>query len=168
LNEFWRWATAKGGAIPKEEPSIFEGFFIKIPKNKHSNRMKRALREKFEDEHIKKMLSSPTFLGCKSQRKWKVQGARVFRNHRYWMILLGLLTGMRREEPALLKVKHVKQVNGIWYFDLLDEELVPLLKDVGSPRLVPLPETLLDLGFIEARITRRPPEARLFPEAVSY
>ena len=75
---------------------------------------------------------------------------------------------MRREELIVLKVKHVKRSKaGIWYFDLLDDEVVPRLKDIGSPRHVPLHKHLLDLGFIKARIAGREPESALFPEAVS-
>ena len=162
LNEFWHWAAFKGEVIAKDNSSLMEGFFIPIKKNKYANRMNLALREKFEEEHIKKMLSAPVFLGCKSPRKWKERGPFVFRNHRYWMILLGLLTGMRREEPLLLKVKHVKRAGETWYFDLLDPELVPILKDGGSPRLVPLHEKLIELGFIADRVWGRPPEARYF------
>ena len=75
---------------------------------------------------------------------------------------------MRREEPIVLKVRHVKQKDSIWYFDLLDDEIVPLLKDVGSPRHVPIHKALLELGFIEARVIGRRPESALFPEAVSH
>jgi integrase len=168
LNECWRWATEKGQAIPKGVPSIFEGFFIPIPKNRIGRRMKIALRAKYDDQQIRKMLSAPLFLGCRSQRRWKESGNLVFRNHRYWMILLGLLQGMRREEPLILKVKHVKAKKAIWYFDLLDEEIVPLLKDIGSPRWIPLHKDLIKLDFLGARVFGRSPEARLFPEAVSY
>ena len=42
------------------------------------------------------------------------------------------------------------------------------LKDVGSPRDVPLHCDLLRLGFMEARVDGRDPEALLFPDAVSH
>ena len=89
-------------------------------------------------------------------------------DHRYWITLIGFLHGMRREEPIVLRVRHVKQKAGAWYFDLLDEEVVPRLKDIGSPRHVPLHKDLLDLGFIDARVAGRMPQSPLFPEAVSH
>ena len=113
-------------------------------------------------------MQAPTFLGARSARDWKTAGTLVVPDHRYWITLIGFLHGMRREEPIVLRVRHVKQNAGIWYFDLLDEEVVQHLKDVGSPRHVPLHKDLLDLGFIEARVAGRSPQSALFPEATSH
>ena len=168
LNEFWKWAAGKGEALPTGSPSIFAGSFVKVQKNRIGRRLRLELRRKFEEEEIATLLASPTFLGARSARDWKTEGTLVVPDHRYWVTLIGLLHGMRREEPIVLKVRHVKQKDGIWYFDLLDDEVVPLLKDVGSPRHVPLHKALLDLGFIDARVVGRRPESALFPEAVSH
>ena len=168
LNEFWKWAATKGAALPKETPSIFSGSFIKVQKNRIGRRLRLELRRKFEEEEIANLLTAPTFLGSRSYRNWKTAGNLVVPDHRYWITLIGFLHGMRREEPIVLKVRHVRQKGGIWYFDRLDEEVVPRLKDVGSPRHVPLHKDLLDLGFIEARVAGRPPQSALFPEAVSH
>ena len=167
LNEFWKWAAAKGAALQSGTPSIFAGSFIKVQKNRIGRRLRLELRRKFEEHEIVALLTSPTFLGARSARDWRTKGTLVVADHRYWVTLIGLLHGMRREEPIVLKVQHVKQKAGIWYFDLLDDEIVPLLKDVGSPRHVPLHRDLLELGFIDARVTGRRPESALFPEAVS-
>jgi integrase len=168
LNEFWKWAAGKGVALKAGRTSIFEGFFIEIKKSKLSKKLSAALREQFEEEEIRRIFVTPTFLGCKSRSRWKKPGHFVFRDHRYWMTLIGFLQGMRREEPLLLKVKHVKRQDGIWYFDLMDAALASQLKDIGSPRLIPLHVALLELGFIEARVDRRGPDEELFPEAVSH
>ena len=168
LNEFWKWAAGKGDALPSGSPSIFSGSFVKVQKNRIGRRLRLELRRKFEEEEIATLLTSPTFLGARSARDWKTKGTLVVPDHRYWITLIGLLHGMRREEPIVLKVRHVQQKDGIWYFDLLDDEVVPLLKDVGSPRHVPLHKALLDLGFIAARVTGRGLESALFPEAVSH
>ncbi|WP_165359577.1 site-specific integrase [Lichenibacterium minor] len=168
LNEFWKWAAGKGDALPSGSPSIFTGSFIKVQKNRIGRRLRLELRRKFEEDEIATLLASPTFLGARSARDWKTRGTLVVPDHRYWITLIGLLHGMRREEPVVLKVRHVKQKDGIWYFDLLDEEIVPLLKDVGSPRHIPIHKALLELGFIEARVEGRRPESALFPEAVSH
>lgn len=168
LNEFWKWAAGKGEALPSGSPSIFAGSFVKVQKNRIGRRLRLELRRKFEEGEIATLLASPTFIGARSARDWKTEGTLVVPDHRYWVTLIGLLHGMRREEPIVLKVRHVKQKDGIWYFDLLDDEVVPLLKDVGSPRHVPLHKALLDLGFIDARVAGRRPESALFPEAVSH
>ncbi len=168
LNEFWKWAAAKGAALQSGTPSIFAGSFVKVQKNRIGRRLRLELRRKFEEHEIAALLTSPTFLGGRSARDWKTKGTLVVPDHRYWITLIGFLHGMRREEPIVLKVRHVKQKAGIWYFDLLDDEIVPLLKDVGSPRHVPLHKDLLDLGFLDARIAGRRPDSALVPEAVSH
>ena len=168
LNEFWKWAATKGGALPKDTPSIFAGSFIKVQKNRIGRRLRLELRRKFEENEIAALMKAPTFFGARSARDWKTAGTLVVPDHRYWITLIGFLHGMRREEPIVLRVRHVKQKAGIWYFDLLDEEVVPHLKDVGSPRHVPLHKDLLDLGFIEARVAGRSPQSTLFPEAISH
>ncbi len=168
LNEFWKWAAGRGEALVSGSPSIFAGSFVKVQKNRIGRRLRLELRRKFEEGEIATLLASPTFLGARSARDWKTEGTLVVTDHRYWVTLIGLLHGMRREEPIVLKVRHVKQKDGIWYFDLLDDEVVPLLKDVGSPRHIPLHKALLDLGFIDARVAGRRPESALFPEAVSH
>jgi len=168
LNEFWKWAAAKGAALQSSTPSIFAGSFVKVQKNRIGRRLRLELRRKFEEHEIATLLASPTFVGARSARDWKTTGTLVVPDHRYWITLIGFLHGMRREEPIVLKVRHVKQRAGIWYFDLLDDEIVPLLKDLGSPRHVPLHKDLLDLGFIDARVAGRRPESALFPEAESH
>lgn len=168
LNECWKWGAEKAQALPREFPSIHAGFFIKIPKNKASKRVQQELRGRFSQDQLEKIFSSPLFLGVRSKSRWKERGVVVFRDHRYWMVIIGFLHGMRREEPFILKVRHVKELRGIWYFDLLAEDIAPLLKDVGSPRMVPLHKDLIELGFLDARVHNRDPDVALFPEAVSY
>jgi len=60
---------------------------------------------------------------------------------------------MRREEIFHLKVKHVREVEGIWVFDLHHHELS--LKNAASRRLAPLHRCLLELGFIETMVCGR-------------
>ena len=108
-------------------------------------------------------------MGAKSGHYWKQTGSLVTRDHRYWLPLIGALHGNRREEPTLLQVKHVRRTaTGIVYFNWTAPELFCGLKDVGSPRDVPLHLNILRLGFMEARVDGRDPEAPLFPEAVSF
>lgn len=168
ISELYKWASKQGEALPADAKSPCEGFFISIPKKRRGRRgLTSEARRPYTNEEIAALLNTPTFLGSRSYTRWKFPGELVFRDHRYWLVLIGLLHGMRREEPALLKVKHVKLDHGVWHFNLLDGELRDQLKAIGSPRLVPLHKCLLDLGFVEARVAGRNPEARLFPDAVS-
>jgi hypothetical protein len=65
-------------------------------------------------------------------------------------------------------VSQVVCIDGMWFFNLMDEEFEEDLKDVGSSRYIPIHDKLIEVGFLEARVTGRDPNARLFPEVVSY
>ena len=168
MNGFFLWCAGKGAALPKGTESICSGEFVSIPK-KAVRRHDDPSRIIYEDHQIRTLFSAPKFTGAKSGHYWKQTGPLVTRDHRYWLPLIGALHGNRREEPTLLRVKHVRRTAaGIAYFNWTAPELFGGLKDVGSPRDVPLHCDLLRLGFMEARVDGRDPEAPLFPEAVSF
>ena len=168
INQFFLWCADKGEALPKGTVSICEGESVKIdkpPVRKHDD----PARIFYTDDQIRALFSAPKFMGARSGHYWKRKGNRVVRDHRYWMALMGAFYGNRREEPAVLKVKHVRSTaSGVVYFNWKAPELASLLKAIGSPRDVPLHRDFLALGFMEARVYGRDPEAPLFPEAVSH
>jgi len=166
-NGFFLWCAGTGKALPNGTESICSGEFVKI-KKKPVRRRDDPSRVIYEDHQIRALFSAPKFMGAKSGHYWKQVGPLVTRDHRYWLTLIGALHGNRREEPTLLRVKHVRHTAGIAFFDWMAPELCDGLKDVGSPRDVPLHRDLLRLGFLEARVDGRDPEAPLFPEAVSH
>ncbi len=169
LHAFFLWCAGKGCALPKETESICKDEFVKIKKPKKHRSIDDDGHEIHQPAKITTVFSALKFMGCRSRWGWRYQGGLVVRGHRYWMPLIAASHGNRREVAALLKVKHVKKTAaGIWYFNWAATELSALLKDIGSPRDVPLHSTLLELGFLEARVLGRDPEARVFPEAVSY
>lgn len=168
LNGFFLWCAGKGAALPKGTESVCAGEFVCIPK-KAVRRQDDPSRIIYEDRQIRTLFSAPKYTGAKSGHYWKQTGPLVTRDHRYWLPLIGALHGARREEPTLLKVKHVRlTAGGVAYFNWTAPELYKGLKDVGSPRDVPLHRDLLRLGFMDARVHGRDPEAPLFPDAVSY
>lgn len=71
--------------------------------------------------------------------------ARGFRNDIYWYPKVALYSGMRLNEMSALPLSHIKQVEGIWYFDLHGLEV----KNEASERTVPLAQYLLDLGILD-------------------
>lgn len=86
----------------------------------------------------------------------------IVRDSLYWCPLIASLHGMRREEFAQLKVCHVRQIDGIWVFDLHHIEVKT--KNDSSPRYVPLHKDLLGLGFVEEVVHGRDRDEQLFPE----
>ncbi len=94
----------------------------------------------------------------------------------YWLPLLALFMGARREEIGQLRVQDVKPVayidddekrQEVWCIDITDtpddDALPNQIKNEASNRLVPLHPKLIGLGFIDY-VTKLPDQAgRVFP-----
>lgn len=70
------------------------------------------------------------------------------RPDRFWIPLIMLHSGARLEEIAQLDVTDLKEVGGVWVFDL-QEEGDKELKTVESRRTVPVHPLLIKLGLLE-------------------
>ena len=92
----------------------------------------------------------------------------------YWTPLIGLFSGLRLGEITSLYLDNIKEISGNhrekrWCFDILEEPDRPdkHLKTLSSRRIVPIHNTLLDLGFvefIELLKKKDPTRERLFQE----
>ena len=120
--------------------------------------VKKKSYEPFTDEDLRKLFGSEEFI---AQRTGKYP-------ERYWLLLILLHTGARREEIAQLGVADVQQKDGIWFFDITadPEELEggKTLKNAHSKRRVPVHSHVIGLGFLEYLERRRKEgSALLFP-----
>lgn len=97
-------------------------------------------RGEFSEEQIKTMLEE-----LDSRRLAK-------KDYAYWGTLIGIYTGARVNEVAQIMLDDIKQDNGVWYFDMNDDE-GKKLKNKASRRKVPIHQSLLDRGLIEHRDT---------------
>jgi len=99
-------------------------------------------------------LSLPTNL--KEQRKAysPAQIQLIFKNlpdksseypDHYWMPVIALYSGLRREEIAQLHLSNIIELDGIVCFDISGEHL----KTVTSARIVPVHPELIKLGFLK-------------------
>ncbi len=154
LSGIWPWAQANE-VITKGLPSIFEGLHINLKRVRGRQHKARDERPAWNHEELVTVLNAPLFFGTQSRRSWKKTGPHVLRDERYWGILIGCHSGMRRGEIFQLRVRHVvkDQETGIWHFNLMDPTLD--LKAEGSARWVPLHQNLLSLGVIEALVEGR-------------
>lgn len=91
-------------------------------------------------------------------------------SYRYWGVMLGIYTGARLNEIAQLTLADINQEEGIWYFDINDEDDEEeggqkRLKNESSKRRVPIHNALLEAGIIErvAKLKEKG-ETRLFPD----
>ena len=139
------------------------------PRRKFSERAKEGY-EPFTIDELNKIFRAPLFTGSKDdERNFAKPGPEIVRRHRYWAPLIALWSGLRMTEILQLETRDLKQVDGIWYFEVTDEEgaegLPRSLKTRQALRDVPLHHNLIKLGLIEWCKEQQGP--RLFPEAVA-
>ena len=86
--------------------------------------------------------------------------------HQYWLPRLGMYTGARLEELCQLHTGDIKQLDGIYYLDINDSRADQQLKNLQSPRIIPLHNSLIDAGFVEyiAGLNKYAADGLVFPE----
>jgi len=118
-------------------------------------------RKDYTREELKKIFSSPLYTSAGWAPPRKDLGKAL-----YWIPLLALYTGARREELAQLFVRDVRRGSeGIAYLSILetgdDEERT--VKNAGSRRAVPIHPDLISLGFLEY-VEGLPANGQVFPQ----
>ncbi|MFT6533912.1 MAG: integrase [Limimaricola cinnabarinus] len=106
------------------------------------------LRMPWTEERLRRFLTSPIYTGCFSEhRRWR-PGTTIIRDSLYWVPLIVLTIGSRIEEILLLKRSNFVRRNGV------DSLAIGLDCDQGgktedASRVIPIPQSLLDLGFAD-------------------
>jgi integrase len=141
VNDFFNWAI-KNGHYTASDKSPVEGLFV-------SKKAKLATatesREKFDEDEIKAIFGT----GYRE---------RFFAPDHYWIPLVCLFSGARREEVGDLLSANVKDVEGVPTF-FIEEG-----KTKDARRTVPIHQVLIELGFIEyAKARQEAGHAQLFP-----
>ncbi len=168
LKAFFAWesvAEVRG----KDAPDLTRGFHIKIEKSTNKVRSERNMAPV---KAIGELFNSPYWTGRASDYFLTRAGDVIVRDALYWIPLMVALHGLRREEAAQLRVRHIKSIVvpssekeiTIWYFDLTAGDLVLKEPTKGSPRCVPFHRTFEHLGFLEDKVFGRKPDEHLFPE----
>ncbi len=85
-------------------------------------------------------------------------------NYKFWIPIIALYTGARLNEIAQLYLSDIHQDQGVWVFDINDQQ-DKKLKNRASKRIVPIHPLLIDLNLIGyAERLKAEGETRLFPE----
>ncbi|MCU1118933.1 site-specific integrase [Stenotrophomonas muris] len=118
----------------------------------------------FDEEDLRRIFAPNTFI------PWAMKAP-----HRWWVPMIGLYTGARINEVAQLKLADVAQESGVWCIKIqktVDADLShrdrnrsrQSLKGKAAVRTIPIPQPLLDAGFLafveDIRACGHP---RLFP-----
>ncbi len=148
ISSFLNWAV-KQGYLEKNHLAGLE------PKLEESS------RRPFTVPELKKIFSHKAFTEHKwddPEKYWK-----------YWLPLMGLFTGARIEELAMLEPRDIKKdEDGIHYFDINDmqEDKEGKLKTADSRRRIPIHTKLVELGFI--RFVESVKTKYLFQQLTTY
>jgi len=118
-------------------------------------------------DDVRPVFDMPIFQGRKSAEKPDVPGDLVFHGSLYFLPMLYSYLGPRRNEFAGLMVDEIVQRDGHWAIQIKANE-VRRIKNAQSHRLLPVPDELLRLKFIEyVQRLKELGHTRLFPELYS-
>ena len=138
VSSFMKWSRINGFV----EVNFFEGMKLK------KQIRQRDERDRFTEKELKKIFQKHNYIEFTEVEKHKYSN--------YWTPLISVFSGLRLNEICSLYLDNIIQdkVNGrkkIWCFNILEEPDRPdkHLKTLSSKRVVPIHDTLIDLGFIE-------------------
>jgi len=138
VSSFMKWSVINGFV----EVNFFEGMKLK------KQIRQRDERDRFTEKEIKKIFQKHNYIEFTEVENHKYSN--------YWSPLISVFSGLRLNEICSLYLDNIIQekVNGrkkIWCFNILEEPDRPdkHLKTLSSKRVVPIHDTLIDLGFIE-------------------
>lgn len=129
---------------------INENVFTGLQVGKNGKKRTDLQRKAFTTDDLRKL-----FVDSKEYEQHKSPRADY-----WWIPVIGLFTGMRLEEICQLHVSDIKKVQGVWCIDINDEDDKTV--KTGEQRIVPIHDTLIDLGFLEYVGTVKN-RKRLFP-----
>jgi integrase len=124
-------------------------------------------------EQIKPINDKPTFTNTDLKLIFShpnFKDGKIKKPAYFWIPLISLFTGMRREEISQLHTNDVYEIDNIWHIDITknvvdSQKYQKLLKNTNAVRFVPIHNTLIDLGFIEfCKHMKEMNSVRLFPE----
>ncbi len=157
LKGFGRWLEEHD--LIKENP--FRRIRIKVDKD--ANRTPA-----FKIEQLSELFSSPIYTGAESSNSPSKPGDVEIRDHRFWMPLVGLYTGARVGEVAMLELGDVVQEDGTWIFWMSTEKQAKNNTKTARDYLRPVPihQQLIDLGLLAYVEDRRSGKSKhVFPGA---
>ena len=144
-----------------------EGYISTVPGKKISvggKKDKGKTVDPYEKSDLERIFSTPVYTGRISLARPGTAGDQVFKDGRFWVPLIALYSGMRLGEIVQLHRNDVRQIDGVWDFDInRAEDDDKKVKTETSLRKVPVHKVLIDLG-LSARCHDAKLGKRLFPD----
>ena len=103
----------------------------------------RDERDRFSELEIKKLFNKDNYIPSTLIHKKRYEY--------FWVPLISLFTGMRLGEICPLYIDNVRKIKKRWCIDIVQEEERPdkSIKTLSSRRIIPIHNTLIDLGFLD-------------------
>lgn len=160
VNSIFEYAKTMG-LIDRKVPSFAEGLHLETG-SEVSGLEEHQERPGYTRDQVQLFFSHPVYTGRKSAYFYNESGSIIIRDALYWLPLLACYQLMRREEICQLRVRHIRQQDGIWYFDLMQRDVK--VKRGSSRRRVPFHDAVIRLGFLEQVVLGRDADELLFPD----
>ena len=158
LTSFMIWCVNNGYC----NSNPFTGMKIKQKKSP------RDERDRFSEKELKEIFSKYNYLNYTNVEKDSYS--------RYWVPLISCFSGMRVGEICSLYLDNIREIKGNhrkkrWCVDILEEPNRPdkRLKTQSSRRIVPIHDTLIELGFIDfIKLLKKDPDRKRLFEELQY
>ena len=158
LDQFWTYLRGQGRAV---QPIDFAA--VKPPKPRE---LPSDEAPKWQEAQLKRFLRTPIFIGCAAIDCRGEPGSTLVRDGTFFVPLLALLMGLRREEAAGLEASAIGFEGRIPVLRIR-ENVVRGIKTLKSSRTIPIHRELVRLGLLRlASRRRKAKELLLFPELV--
>lgn len=155
LKLIFDWATKR----MKDAPIIDWGAFVEA-----DNRVKRDKRDAFSEGELETLFSGAIWHGSEPRTRRVKPGPHVWHDAAYWVPVMLVYTGARREEVCKALVSDVALIDNVWVLRIRETE-TGRVKTASSVRDVPLADEVLRLGFLDfVERQRKAGSTTLFPE----
>ncbi|WP_367715651.1 DUF6538 domain-containing protein [Nitratireductor sp. GISD-1A_MAKvit] len=141
INTYLTYIKGRGYHVPN---LTMDGLRPRKPKLSDA----RRITDKPGPEQLRPMFDMPLFTGCKSATEQEVAGSHIFHSANYFLPMLMVYLGPRRNEVAGLAVKDIVKTGQGWAIDIRPNKLRSL-KNASSARMLPVPDEVLRLNFID-------------------
>lgn len=155
LKLIFDWATKRMTNAPVIDWSAFV---------EADSRVKRDKRDAFSKAELEAMFKGAIWHGSESRVRRIRPGPHIWHDAPYWVPILLVYTGARREEVCKALVEDIDCIDGVWVLRIRETE-TGRVKTASSVRDVPLADEVLRLGFLDfVEGQRQAGSATLFPE----
>lgn len=111
-------------------------------------------RRPYLASELQRLFSAPIWTGSLSQSSPNRPGTMILKDHRYFIPIIALYTGMRQDEICKLCTEDIRLVGQHWAIEVADTEF-GRVKEESSVRLVPMHPAIETAGFIPYVLERK-------------